>query len=324
VISLQVVLSVEFSGVAVEQVWLTTSEDVRLNAKVYKPVSGSEPMPGIVVCHGLMASHQTMLSRFSLEIAKRGFLVVTPDLRGHGNSEGSISISGITRGVATFEDDDYVEVVNDASLDLQNAFTLSAWINAGGGIDDQIIIIKEGAVDQHQDRNFKLSLLDNGFLSLRFSSSSNVVDGNATDDTDLRNAGWKHVVGVYNGSHCYLYLDGEYQASDPTSNAPEGVGGNLWIARGSYGGAQREFNGTIDEVRISNVARSQAWIKISHESERDQLLDFGNEETEVDNGWLSGWDKRVKLTIDHNDVDRDLSDFPIPTMLIAIFQIFQS
>jgi len=27
--------------------------------------------------------------------------------------------------------------------------------------------------------------------------------------------------------------------------------------------------------------------------------------------WLSGWDKRVKITIDHNDVSSDLTDFPV-------------
>ena len=27
--------------------------------------------------------------------------------------------------------------------------------------------------------------------------------------------------------------------------------------------------------------------------------------------WLSGWDKRVKITIDHNDVDSDLTNFPV-------------
>ena len=27
--------------------------------------------------------------------------------------------------------------------------------------------------------------------------------------------------------------------------------------------------------------------------------------------WLSGWDKRVKITIDHNDVTSDLTNFPV-------------
>jgi len=31
----------------------------------------------------------------------------------------------------------------------------------------------------------------------------------------------------------------------------------------------------------------------------------------ADPGWLSGWDKRVKLTIDHTDIEAALSDFPI-------------
>ena len=300
----------EFSGVTTEQIWLTTSEGVKLKAKVYKSESASEIMPGIVVCHGLMASHQTMQSRFSLEFAKRNFLVVAIDLSGHGDSGGSISIDETNEDVQSFDDDDYVEVANDTSLDVQNEFTLSAWIEAGGGVD-QVILTKEDIVELHQDRNFKLSLLDNGFLSLRFSSTSNVLDGNVTDDTDLRNVGWRNVVGVYNGTHCYLYLNGEFQASDPTSDAPEGIGGNLWIGRGNYAGSQREFNGTIDEVRISNIARSAAWIKASYESENDHLLDFGSEESEGDAGWLSGWNKRVKITIDHNDIDSALSNFPL-------------
>ena len=28
-------------------------------------------------------------------------------------------------------------------------------------------------------------------------------------------------------------------------------------------------------------------------------------------GWLSGWTKRVKVTIDHTDIDATLSNFPI-------------
>jgi pimeloyl-ACP methyl ester carboxylesterase len=313
VASLQIVLSAEVSGVVTEQVWLTTNDGVRLNARIYRSKSDSAPMPGIVICHGLAASYQTMQSRFSLEFAKRGFTVAAIDLPGHGDSGGSMNPS-IIRTIGDAQDfngiGDYIEVTNDTSLDLQNAFTLSTWINAGEGID-QIILDKADAIDTHQDRNFKLTLLANGVPSLRYSSRANKLDGNVNGYTDLRNAGWKHVIGVYNGTHCYLYLDGEFKASDPTSDAPEGIGDNLWIGRGTYVDNIREFNGTIDEVRISDKARSDAWIKATYESGRDNLLDFGSEEIEADGGWLVGWDKRVKVTIDQNDVDSNLSDFPI-------------
>ena len=93
VTSLQIISTAELSGVATEQVWLTTIEGVRLNAKVYKPVYSSDAIPGIVVCHGFMASHQTLQSRFSLEFAKRGFVVAAIDLPGHGDSEGYLDLS---------------------------------------------------------------------------------------------------------------------------------------------------------------------------------------------------------------------------------------
>jgi pimeloyl-ACP methyl ester carboxylesterase len=93
VVSLQLVLSAEFSMVVTEQVWLTTNDGVRLNARIYRSKSDSAPMPGIVICHGFFASHQIMQNSFSLEFAKRGFLVVALDLRGHGDSGGNLELS---------------------------------------------------------------------------------------------------------------------------------------------------------------------------------------------------------------------------------------
>ena len=48
----------------------------------------------------------------------------------------------------------------------------------------------------------------------------------------------------------------------------------------------------------------------------DILIDFLRLQTfipfeEADPEWLDGWDLRVKLTIDHNDIDDALSDFPV-------------
>ncbi|MCK4953409.1 alpha/beta fold hydrolase [Candidatus Bathyarchaeota archaeon] len=80
----------EFSGVATEQAWLTTSDGVQLNARVYQPTS-LDTVPGIVVCHGGAGSLQMMQRGFSLEFAKRGFLVVAIDMRGHGDSGGKFS-----------------------------------------------------------------------------------------------------------------------------------------------------------------------------------------------------------------------------------------
>ena len=34
-------------------------------------------------------------------------------------------------------------------------------------------------------------------------------------------------------------------------------------------------------------------------------------------GWLSDWKKRIKITIDHNKVDSDLTDFPVGIVLAS-------
>jgi dienelactone hydrolase len=86
------------AGISMEQISLMTSDGVQLNAKVYKPTSSSGRLPAIVVCHGLMASLTMMQSGYSLEFAKRGFIVIAIDMRGHGQSGGIID-SGIFYGI---------------------------------------------------------------------------------------------------------------------------------------------------------------------------------------------------------------------------------
>jgi len=70
--------------------------------------------------------------------------------------------------------------------------------------------------------------------------------------TDVNDGKWHYIVGVYDGSKKYLYVDGKLDASASASDIsvtkdPVEIGAN-------NGG--RNFNGLIDEVRIWNVART--------------------------------------------------------------------
>ena len=74
-----------------------------------------------------------------------------------------------------------------------------------------------------------------------------------------------------------LYINGELSTEgslDGTINSS-----NSALLIGDRGPNVHHFDGTIDEVRISNTERSAAWIKASYESSRDSLLTFGSEET---------------------------------------------
>jgi hypothetical protein len=65
----------------------------------------------------------------------------------------------------------------------------------------------------------------------------------------------------------------------------------------------RYFDGIIDEVRVSNIARSYAWRKATYYTLFDDLLTYDFK--------LLGWDHRIKLTIDSSKIDNDLTDFPV-------------
>ncbi len=71
---------------------------------------------------------------------------------------------------------------------------------------------------------------------------------------------WHHIAGTYDGSKLKIFLDGNMVASKDT--VATGVDNSLPLLIGnSYGSGlansgQQNFNGSIDEVRISNTARS--------------------------------------------------------------------
>ena len=78
--------------------------------------------------------------------------------------------------------------------------------------------------------------------------------------------GWKN---FHNGA-----VHSQINASD---NAIPNL--NTSVEFGRYKGGSEYMNGMLDEVRISNISRSVAWIGATYESEIDDLLDWFNQET---------------------------------------------
>ena len=75
------------SPYTIEQISLTSEADgTELQALLYRPVN-SEPVNGIVVAHGFCGNKQYM-QPLSLELVRRGFIVISIDFRGHGSSDG--------------------------------------------------------------------------------------------------------------------------------------------------------------------------------------------------------------------------------------------
>jgi len=74
----------------IEHHTLVSGDGTHIQALVYTPVDTSSNCPGVVVGHGFCENKQYM-QPLSIELVKRGFVVVNIDFRGHGSSEGYLS-----------------------------------------------------------------------------------------------------------------------------------------------------------------------------------------------------------------------------------------
>jgi hypothetical protein len=210
--------------------------------------------------------------------------------------------------------DGTADYVQTTSSELQTAdnFTISAWFNA----DDTLFahhLIWQGVGTANGfgdpgDQEMSISL-GNDIGGTDF---DNVLAFNL-GDTDGSNAnvisietaftdttGWHQVVvtvsNMSTSPSASMYLDGVLVGSD-TGASPE-TDRNLWdtdLRFGRPGADQRHYDGMLDEVQVSSVARSADWIAAQYDAERNSFVSFGSEETASPSGVL----------INDTDVDGD-------------------
>jgi hypothetical protein len=140
--------------------------------------------------------------------------------------------------------------------------TVSLWVSQGATTDnDALVVLGNGAAEQSR------------WLHSVFNPAgvnpTNVAIGFYGDDwsnpnpnVDIIGAGWTHLVWVYDGSNSTIYKNGAPadgpHAPNGTVNT-QGTGGYLGNAPAAWG-TNMGAHATVDEVRISNVARIPAWI----------------------------------------------------------------
>jgi predicted outer membrane repeat protein len=146
---------------------------------------------------------------------------------------------------------DYVNIADQASLDFINNYTLEAWIKP------QAFTFLGGIVSKYHSAGA------NGFF-LRLSGSSPYngldFDGKTTQNNILSAGQWYHIAAVNNNGTRTLYVNGEITALSGTPGTIQANDNPLRIGVDFLASA-RYFNGEIDEVRIWNVARTEAQIR---------------------------------------------------------------
>ncbi|MFT4755666.1 MAG: gliding motility-associated-like protein, partial [Vicingaceae bacterium] len=147
-------------------------------------------------------------------------------------------------------------------IDLSNGdkLTIEALIKPLTKASGSMAIVRQQTnLDEYYlEINSSLTSLSFMVRTVAGNSAKHTVSITATNITD---GNWHHVAGVYNGTDLRIYVDGA-EIGAPTAK----IGNFVHNASGSnnigafFNGFTEHFNGGIDEVRIWNIARTQAEI----------------------------------------------------------------
>ena len=155
--------------------------------------------------------------------------------------------------------DDYVDGGSDSSLNPVSEITIESWIKISEGVnpDYQYFITKDSSDVWTSQVGYQLFYYV-GTLRMRIHNSSSMQSYNA--GTISYNT-WQHIAATYDGQNIKLYINGSIVGTSGSitgniSNSTE----NLYIGT-THHVDKRWINGSIDEVRIYNIALTAAQIQ---------------------------------------------------------------
>lgn len=219
-----------------------------------------------------------------------------------GTESGGVTYtdSGKIDGADDFDgNDDYIQTTSNELKTLDN-FTLSVWFKADSTTTPAHHILWEGPASQngwgdgtgnpntHEMHLTICRMTVNNTLNFFYGyeeSGGDFVPAVEINMSFSDTTNWNHAVVVMTGAgtspSAELFLNGVSQGTD-TGTQTNRTAWDTNLRIGRPGTSERYFEGMIDEVRILETARSAAWINASYESGRDDLLDFGSEESKID------------------------------------------
>lgn len=164
---------------------------------------------------------------------------------------------------------DYISVSHDDSLSLPR-FTIEAWYKPNGIQTGFSSIVS----DKYPSKvNYKLGFDNN---SLRVNGGICLVGWYYSPTYTITDQTWTHLLFSYDGSHMRLYVNGESYGT-PTARILTPSSSGTGINIGKRWDLPDYIKGVADEIRISSVARSAAWIAASYKSGADEMNSFGSE-----------------------------------------------
>lgn len=188
----------------------------------------------------------------------------------------SVTVDGKIDDAQDFSGD-FINLASSIQFLSTDGITLEAWVKT-----DTVVAGEAYIFDRTSDTTQIVCINRNGDdirIGLRGDNGLGITWLTVVDI--LQVGVWLYIVGIRDTStdKLELYFNGAY--SNGTTDLTSGnITPTLRIGRHATSSALA-WDGMIDEVRVSNTRRSNAWIKASYETAIDNLLDWGTEEIPV-------------------------------------------
>ena len=231
----------------------------------------------------------------------------------HGTPAGSMTAEDLVdvvdgaQGLDFDGSNDVVNCGNDTSLDTDGDYTLEAIFEGHAAAANEVIA---GRYDDGANNGFALRFqADETIYGIHRQGGANTLCVSAAYAS-----GYHHVAFTFEeGVGGEIFVDGASEDTDATTTTAISTHTQDFVIAGQDYGTPREFAGEISEVRLSMVQRSDAWILATYNSLFGTLVSY----TVEDPAWLSGFNNRIRLTVDSSLIDADLTDFPIRLVIGA-------
>lgn len=95
-------IETDWGKVSVSNIFITDESGNRIAARLYRPVdvNATNLAPAVINIHGYQ-NDKLVDDSFAIELSRRGFVVVSPDILGHGDSDPKFDLGGLLGGQST-------------------------------------------------------------------------------------------------------------------------------------------------------------------------------------------------------------------------------
>ena len=172
--------------------------------------------------------------------------------------------SGIIPGSAELNGTSSNVAINNTAALNPTLISVEAWVKTTSGTGTPSIFTKDQTNGgTNRVWQFRLNLGKPEFLP--FNASTNAI---AASPTAVNDNQFHHLCGTWDGTTARIYVDGILKNSVPFSGFLKTNQSNKAFIGRSENNSANYFTGSIDEVRLSPVARSADWIRATFDNQK--------------------------------------------------------